>query len=869
MRKRKDTRVQGNAASRTRICGIFLCFGVWLFLIQNRLVQGQIPTSLAITGSVQDQSGAAFLGAQVDLLKDELQQRTTTTDTSGAFRFDRLQPGNYEVRTHKEGFKTEISKVTVGNRSPGRLRIVLFVENLNQQITVSGDNPEISTDPSANRDVAVVDRQALDDLPIFDQDVVTTMSRFLDSSALGTYGVTLIVDGMQGAGVLSASAIQTVTINNNPYAAEYSRPGRGRIEITTKPGSSEYHGTVNFLFRDARFNARDPFATVKPEEQRRIFEGSLLGPVGGGKRTSFMFTGQRQEEDNQAIVFAVGTGGSIHENVPVPQRNTDFSIELIRQHSDKTTYSIRFHYRNLKIQNQGAGGVTLPEAATDFQDREDQLFYTQKTAFSNAIVNQFRLLVARQHTPMSSVQSAPKIIVLDAFTGGGAQGDRLQTENHLIFDDVVSWIHGKHTFRTGFNIPDLSRRGLDDNTNSNGTFSFSSLQDYVQGRPFSFLQQRGDGHVVFWEKLFGGFFQDEYQLRRNLQVTAGMRYDSHNYLHDYNNFGPRLSFAYAPRGSRKTVIRGGAGVFYDRTGPVPIFDLLRYDGERLRRFLITDPLFPSPFVNGTTATQPTSVVRLDPNLRMPYVFQQSGSVEQQLYRGTTLTVSYFRTSGRLFRSRDINAPLPPFYAVRPDPSLNALRQIETSGGQITHSLEISFRGNVTKYFAGMAQYTLGKAYNNSSGIALFPANNYDLSGEWSRADSDQRHRFNLLGTMKAGGLFNAGVALQAESGRPYTMITGLDDNRDGLALDRPAGVRRNSLEGPDYVGLDLRMAKDFALNASRKEKSPKITAAIDAFNVINRVNYSGYVGNLSSPFFGRAISSRPARRLQLSMRYAF
>ncbi len=183
--------------------------------------------------------------------------------------------------------------------------------------------------------------------------------------------------------------------------------------------------------------------------------------------------------------------------------------------------------------------------------------------------------------------------------------------------------------------------------------------------------------------------------------------------------------------------------------------------------------------------------------------------------------------------------------------------------------EISFRGNVTKYFAGMAQYTLGKAYNNSSGIASFPANNYDLLGEWSRADSDQRHRFNLLGTMKVGRLFNAGVAVQAESGRPYTMVTGLDENRDGLALDRPHGVSRNSLEGPDYVGLDLRLAKDFALNASKKEKSPKITAAIDAFNVINRVNYSGYIGNLSSPFFGRAISSRPARRLQLSMRFVF
>src|SRR5262245_22373164 len=846
-----------------------VCAALLGMLISARLAQGQAQPNLVINGIVQDQTGAAFFGARVDLLKDGEQQRTVTTDVSGAFRFDKIQPGNYEVRTQKEGFKTDISKITVGTRSPGRLRIVLSIETLNQQITVNDNTPDLNTDPSENRDVAAVDRQALDNLPIFDQDIVATMSRFLDSSALGTNGVTLIVDGIQGAGALSASAIQTVTINQNPYSAEYNRPGRARIEITTKPGSSEYHGTVNFLFRDARLNARDPFATVKPQEQRRIFEGSLLGPIGDSKTTSFMFTGQRQEEDNQAIVFAVGRGGPIRENVPAPQRNTDFSIELIRQHSEKTTYSIRFHYRNLNIQNQGAGGVTLPEAATDFHDREDQLFYTQKTAFSNAIVNQFRLLVARQHTPTTSVQAGPKIIVLDAFTGGGAQGDRLQTENHLIFDDIVSWVHGKHTFRTGFNIPDLSRRGLDDNTNSIGTFSFSSLEDYVQGRPFSFLQQRGNGHVVFWEKLFGGFFQDEYQVRRNLQVTAGLRYDSHNYLHDYNNFGPRLSFAYAPKGSRKTVIRGGAGVFYDRTGPVPFFDLLRYDGARLWRFFIIDPPYPNPFVNGTTAAQPTSVVRFDPNVRMPYTFQQSASVEQQLYRSTTLTLSYFRTSGRLFRSRDINAPLAPFYVARPDPSLNVVRQIEASGTQITHSLEISFRGNVTKYFAGMAQYTLGKAYNNSSGIASFPANNYDLSGEWSRADSDQRHRFNLLGTMKAGRLFNAGVALQAESGRPYSLISGRDDNRDGLALDRPAGVPRNSLAGPNYVGLDLRLSKDFALDTSKKEKSPKVTAAIDAFNVTNRVNYSGYVGNLSSPFFGRANSSRPARRLQLSMRLAF
>jgi outer membrane receptor protein involved in Fe transport len=439
----------------------------------------------------------------------------------------------------------------------------------------------------------------------------------------------------------------------------------------------------------------------------------------------------------------------------------------------------------------------------------------------------------------------------------------------VIFDDIVSWTRGKHTFRSGINIPDLSRRGLDDNTNSAGTFSFSSLQDYIGGHPFSFEQQRGNGHVVFWERVVGGFFQDEYQLRRNLQVTAGLRYDWQSYFYDNNNFGPRLSLAYAPKGSRKTVIRAGAGVFYDRTGPLPVFDLLRYDGRRLQRFLVTNPTYPNPFVNGAPTSQPTSVVRLGPHVDIPYTFQHSVSVEQQLQRGTTLTVSFFRTTGNLFRSRDVNAPLPPFYSARPDPSLNVLRQIETSGRQVTDSLEISFRGNVTKYFAGMAQYTLGQVYNDSSGIRSFPASNYDLSGEWSRGDTNQRHRFNLLGTMRAGRLFNLGAALQAESGRPYSMTTGRDDNHDGLALDRPAGVRRNGLQGPEYVALDLRWSKDFALDASKKEKSPKITAAIDAFNVTNRVNYSAYIGNLSSPFFGRAISSRPARRLQLSMRFAF
>src|SRR5436305_15193376 len=111
----------------------------------------------------------------------------------------------------------------------------------------------------------------MNSLPVFDQDYVGAMSQFLDAGSIGTGGVTLVVNGMEQRNVgVSASAIQEVKINQNPYSAEFSRPGRGRIEALPNPSSQVYHGTFNFLFRDYHMNGRDPFAVIRPPEQRRI-----------------------------------------------------------------------------------------------------------------------------------------------------------------------------------------------------------------------------------------------------------------------------------------------------------------------------------------------------------------------------------------------------------------------------------------------------------------------------------------------------------------------------------------------------------------------------------------------------------------------
>src|SRR5262249_50786816 len=159
-----------------------------------------------------------------------------------------------------------------GTRPPPPLTVVLELAAVPQEVSVQADDV-VSAVAAANRDAVGVTDQDIRNIPVFDRDVVATLSRFLDASSLGTGGATLVVDGMEARKVgVSPSAIQSIKVNQDPYSAEYPRPGRGRIEVVTKAGADAYHGSFDFTFRDAALNARDPFAPVTPPEQRRIYE---------------------------------------------------------------------------------------------------------------------------------------------------------------------------------------------------------------------------------------------------------------------------------------------------------------------------------------------------------------------------------------------------------------------------------------------------------------------------------------------------------------------------------------------------------------------------------------------------------------------
>jgi outer membrane receptor protein involved in Fe transport len=825
----------------------------------------------SLRGVVRDQTGAVLQGATVELTDEAgAVLHAVVTDSRGSFVVDQVPPGSYVLKVSFEGFQPASVRLRVApRRAPSIQTITLDLASQKQEVTVSADEAVIATGGAGNRDAVVLSDKDLADLPILNRDIVGTLSRFLDASALGSGGATLIVDGMEARKVgVAPSAIQQVKINQDPYTAEAPRPGRGRIEVITKAGTDKYSGSADFTFRDAHFDARAPFADRKAPEQRRIYEGVLGGPVASGKHSSFLVTIDRHDEELQSIVFAMGPAGEIRGVVAQPDYGLEVSASLSQQVGTRHTLSVRFTNETTTSRNQGVGGTILPESGSDDRGHEAQVVFGARSVLSGHVLNEFRLLVGHETSAIVSLHPGRRIVVLDAFTSGGAQADQSTTEDHFNLAESLTQLHGKHVLKAGIQIPDFSRRGFDDRSNREGTFTFSSLEDYALGRPLSFSQQQGDGRLVFLQKVFGAFVQDQISVNDRLSITPGIRYDWQNIFTDNNNVAPRLSAAFAL--DAKTAIRGGVGVFYDRAGGGPIREILSSRDDRLVRIILVNPSYPDPSDSGFSASTARSIVTLAPDIQVPSVTQFGAGIERIVTKGTTIAVNYLGAHGvDLFRSHDINAPPPPLFLSRPNPAFGQIRQIESTGRQTAHSLQLIARGRLAPHVKGSVQYTLASAFNDTNGINALPANNYDLASEWGRANFDQRHRLEALMQFRSGAWADVGISVSLGSGRPYSLLTGRDDYHTGQTNARPAGVARNTLQGEGSAVVDLRWSHDFSIGSKKGDEAPGWSVRVDAFNILNSVNYTTYVGTLSSPFFGQAIAAMPPRRLQLSLGFHF
>jgi hypothetical protein len=860
-------------------------------------------SSNAVQGVVADSSGATVSGAEVDLVEATgVTAVTTHTDNSGSFLEVAPHPGSFTLVITAPGFATVTRPLTLAaskSAAPLSVRIVLPIASMATSVHVSADTNQDLTAGDENRDSSVMTSADLKALPIFDNDYASAMSAFLDDNVTATGGAGLLVDGVEADhATVSASAVQEVRINQDPYSAQYYWPGRGQMEIITKSAADHYHGQFNFLFRDSGMNAQNALAPTKPFEQRRVYEGHTTGPIPHFTKSSFLGSFNRAEEDKDSVVSATlaptaeNLTGALQANVPSPTRETDFSLRAAHQFGDRHSAYAQYSYEDWNGHNQGVGGQTLAAAGYFSEWHEDDVVLHVDSTLSASLFNQISIVAEHDSNRHANAFEAPQVSVSGDFTGGSAQSDSFGSEYNLRIYEMATWTRGRHLIKTGFGTPHISRRAYDDHNNELGTYTFAptlaadgvtvlqtALQNYANSLPSAFSINSGDTHFIYHQQEMGAFIQDQYKISERLSITPGLRYDWQNFLATKRlAFSPRISFAWMLSEASKTMVRGGGGIYYDRFGSGPLLELERYgDARRRATILSLNPAaLPStgcvPITNCITLTaQPPALSQLASNARTPYQIQYGVSVERQLGEKATGVISGYSARGiGAFRSVDVNAPTPQSgYTERPDSNFGRVRQFQSSGFWEGNALDISYRGRFNKRFTGFGRYTWSHFESNQNGIWSFPQNQYAPNDEWSNSSWDRRHRLGMYAMFNPESVLNLSAGIFTNTGTPWTILTGTDAYGDGLFNTRPAGVGRNTRTNPGYTDVDLRWGHDFAFTANKAEDAPKLGFSASSFNVLNHVNGGGINPILTSSTFGQITSASAPRRIQLAMRLEF
>ena len=777
---------------------------------------------ISLRGQVTDPSGAVVPAVTVTVIGSDGVARETQTDEEGRYSFRNLPPGTYTVRVRVKGFADfEKAGVAVVRGQPQVVdaQLVVFLEK--QEITVEGESSEVSVSPTSSVGAVVLkgdDLKALSDNPDDLQDELQALA----GPAAGPNGGEIYIDGFTGGRLPPKESIREIRVNQSPFSAEYDRLGFGRIEIFTKPGSDKFHGEGNFDFGDAIFNSRNPFAPNRPPYQSRQFGGNLGGPL--SKKASFFLDAERRDVEEVSVVSALTLDSSYNvvpfsQAVVNPTWRTTVSPRVDYQLTAKHTLMARYSYARRGSDNDGIGQFSLPSQGYDTRNNEQTVQLTETAVVSLRAVNETRFQYIRQRTDQTGDNSQPTVSVLAAFTGGGiSAGPSTTNHDHYEVQNLTSVTINKHLLKFGGRLRDLSLwdRSLQ---GYNGRFTFTSLEAYrvtllglaagltpaeirAQGGGASqFLLVAGNPAASLNQYDLGLFLQDDWRVRPNLSLSAGIRYETQNRISDYGDVAPRFGLAWGlgrgKTGQPKTVLRAGAGVFYDRVSSDLALEALRLNGITQQQFLISNPdFFPDIPAVAELADNaaPQTLRRLAADLRAPYIVQTAAGIERQLPKNITVAVTYTNSHGvHMLRSRNINAPLPGTYdplnpgsAVRPLGGTENIYQYESSAIFNQNQLIANYNARVSPKFSLFGFYMLNRARSNSDGAGSFPANQYDLSREYGRAGFDVRHRFFTGGSIALPFGFRISPFLMASSGRPFDIVVGQDLNGDSLFNDRPA-----------------------------------------------------------------------------------
>ena len=680
----------------------------------------------------------------------------------------------------------------------------------------------------------------------------------------------------------TSSETQYVRLNNNAFTAEnnfYNSSGNG-TEVIQRGGAGAWHGNTQFLLKDDALNARNAFAGNKPPYQERRLNVDISGPSIPGRLSSGV-SFQQSESENVGTVRATLPEGVFALGITRP--NLWRNIQIRNTYQAAASHSIRTFVRRETetSRDQGVGDFTLPERRSNSYRRQWNAGVFPFSALTSRSLHEARFQRNGNNRQTVPFSEATRINVLDAFSSGGAQNGEEESNRNYEFGNMYTRVGDTITLKTGVE-GNYRRRRSESRENFGGTFTFSSLETYLAGTPTTYRINRGDPALELRQLEMAGFLQTDVQVSSQMTLMFGARYEAQHNVADYDNFDPRVSFAYAP--GQATVIRGGGGIFHRRVEIWVTENQLRFDGRRQFEIVIDNPSYPDAFASGTLRQTFPSVRVTDPSLEAPSAAVGMITLERTFFSNLLFTATYdFQRDLNRLRMRNLNAPYdarlevraactpetPDESCVRPDPARGNVMQLESTGRETRQALRVSVRKRFS-IFNGTLNYWLQRTRGDSQGDVSTATDAYNPREDWGRLPWPLHETNGNLNASLPFGVFLSG-AVRFHSGRYYTITTGNDDNRDSNVNDRPRGVAPNTERGPRYMNVDFNVSKAFFLRRApgSSTSGTNFNVFVNMTNAFNHVHYGTPSGVMTSPNFRRIYSASEPREIEMGVRFQF
>jgi outer membrane receptor protein involved in Fe transport len=855
--------------------------------------------------------------------------RGTVTDASGFFRIDLIPSGVYDVRADLAGFKSEVRRgveVTLG--SSIKVEFILALSAIEEEIVVTADSPIIeTTNPSVAHGVSddSIANLPLNGRDFTDFVVLTPGAiASTDEAESGRGGINISARGIQNSFnidgsnnqssffgeerggtrppfTFSQASIKEMQVIRNSYNLEFSAGG-GVINAITKSGTNEIHGEVFGYFRNESmvedtalgespddfeqwqygFSAGGPFI----RDKLHWFVGVDAQDLGLPSFRNFDDFPEGREPEWEAI-----TGLDYDEEIGDIGQTNDALVFMVKfdwQLSSNHLMTLRNNYSSQEGENLTNDFRTSGWSTNGLEENSfNSLVVSLNSVFSENSFNEAIVQYALEERPRSAnVTSIPETQVGFGFDGVFGQNQFLPNfldEQRFQIIDNFTYYAGKHTLKAGINLDFVD---FDDGffRYGGGYYRYGFGWDsFFEDNPDRYRQAFSDfnGEVQFFNNYYVGFLQDEWRASSNFTLTYGIRYQwqehdqpkETNPLYpatgtipqDKSNWAPRAGFAWDINGDGKSVLRGGAGIFYDYTPTLLDANAMLANGVRVVRVTLSCsrddcPTYPNTFdsLGDLPVESGSDIFVYDSGFENPRTTRLSLGFDREIARDFALGADVvWGETKRLQRKWDQNISRDggttpdgrPTYETGVNyPELGQIMEFHSDARSEFYTIVLRASKRFSNNWALDASYTYGQVKDNDSNERSvsssgdYPMQQDDLSYSWGYANFDIRHKFVASAAYQLPANFLISTIVHYRSGFPYSAMDSRDNNGDGYTRNERAMYQdsagnwvlagRNTYRQPANKRWDMRLS--WTANFSSRLSLELI---LDVFNITDEANW--------------------------------